>query len=80
MTLMEKLLDAGYPRNEMFNHCSDLYVFATPLTAKVIASWFKTAGLNKNLFCSTFTDLVTGQKMYDCAFQYDDFWKALQHG
>ena len=31
-TLMELLLEAGYPREEVFNHCSDLYVFVTPLT------------------------------------------------
>lgn len=26
-TLMETLIDAGYPREEMYHHCSDLYFF-----------------------------------------------------
>ena len=26
-TLMETLIDAGYPREEMYHHCSDLYIF-----------------------------------------------------
>ena len=30
MTLMEKLEAAGYPREEMYHHESDLYVFFTP--------------------------------------------------
>ncbi len=36
MTLMERLLAAGYPREQMFSHESDLYVFVTPLTKKVV--------------------------------------------
>ena len=34
MTLLERLLDAGYPKDQVFHHCSDLYVFITPLTKK----------------------------------------------
>ena len=26
-TLMETLIDAGYPCEEMYHHCSDLYIF-----------------------------------------------------
>lgn len=29
-TLMETLIDAGYPREEMYHHYSDLYIFLTP--------------------------------------------------
>lgn len=36
MTLMERLVEAGYPMEEMDHHCSDLYVYVTPLTWKVI--------------------------------------------
>lgn len=28
--LMGLLLEAGYPKEEMFNHCSDLYVYQRP--------------------------------------------------
>ena len=34
MTLMERLLAAGYPRDQMFSHESDLYIFVTPLTMR----------------------------------------------
>ena len=31
-SLMERLLDAGYPAEEMYHHESDLYIFATNKT------------------------------------------------
>ena len=74
-TLMEALADAGYPREQMFNHCSDLYVFVTPLTKRVVDEWFKEAGLNKSLFVKTFRDQITGKWMYDIAFQYTPYWE-----
>lgn len=70
MTLMEKLEAAGYPRKEMYHHESDLYVFLTPLTKRVIDEWFKEKGLTRSLFVSTFKDQITGKPMYDIAFQY----------
>lgn len=70
MKLMEKLVEAGYPREEMYHHCSDLYVFATPLTQRVINEWFKEQGYARDLFVSTFKDQITGKTMYDVAFQY----------
>lgn len=69
-TLMEMLLEAGYPKDEMFHHGSDLYVYVTPITAKVIDEWCKERKYNKNWHCPKFTDQVTGKLMYDCAFQY----------
>ena len=75
MTLMEQLLAAGYPRDQMFNHCSDLYIYVTPLTMRVVHDWFRDSGLSYALFCSTFKDQVSGRLMYDVAFQYDDYWK-----
>lgn len=70
MTLIEKLIEAGYPRKEMYHHCSDLYVFVTPETTKAINEWFKEQGYSKDLFVSRFKDNVTGKPMYDIAFQY----------
>ena len=35
-TLMETLIDAGYPREEMYHHCSDLYIFWTPTTVQIV--------------------------------------------
>lgn len=74
-TLMEALEEAGYPREHMFNHCSDLYVFITPLTKRVVDKWFKDEGLEKSLFVSTFHDQITGKGMYDIAFQYTPYWE-----
>ena len=75
-TLMEALEEAGYPREQMFNHCSDLYVFVTPLTQRVINEWFKEQGYVRNLFVSTFKDQITGKPMYDVAFQYAPWWEG----
>lgn len=69
-TLIEKLLEAGYPESEMNHHESDLYVYVTPLTTKVIEEWCKENGFSKNWHCPIFTDQITGKKMYDCVFQY----------
>lgn len=69
-TLMETLIEAGYPKEEMDHHESDLYVYVTPLTTRVIDEWCKANGFNKNWHCPTFKDQITGKMMYDCAFQY----------
>lgn len=74
-SLMQMLLDAGYPREEMFNYESDLYIFVTPLTKRVLEEWCDANGwdkrlLNNSLTCSKFIDNITGRPMYDVAFQY----------
>lgn len=70
--LMQRLLDAGYPRDEMFHHESDLYVYVTPLTTSVIDEWCKENNYRIGWYCPTFKDQITGRQMYDCAFQYYD--------
>lgn len=42
-TLMEMLIEAGYPKEEMYHpsYGSDLYVYVAPLTTKVIEEWCK---------------------------------------
>ena len=70
MTLMEKLVEAGYPQEHFYHHCSDLYVFVTPLTKRVIDEWFKEQQMDRTLFVSVFRDQITGRPMYDVAFQY----------
>lgn len=75
MGLMEALEKAGYPREQMFNHCSDLYVFITPITRRVVDKWFKDERLNKSLFVKTFSDQITGRPMFDIAFQYTPYWE-----
>ena len=76
MTLMQRLLDAGYPREEMFHHYSDLYVYVTPLTKQVIDAFYKENGWDKEWHVQTFRDQITGRPMYDIAFQYDPFWEG----
>ena len=73
--MMEALEEAGYPREQMFNHCSDLYVFVTPLTNRVIGEWFKESAWHRGPFITTFHDQITGKTMYDIAFQYTPYWE-----
>ena len=73
-TLMERLLEAGYPPEDIDHHYYDLYVYVTPLTTKVIAEWANENGyvgtLRDRVFVQTFKDQITGRMMYDIAFQY----------
>lgn len=69
-TLMEMLLDAGYPRAEIFHHGSDLYIYVTKLTTEIVKKWAKERGFSVNHHCPKFTCQITGRQMYDCAFQY----------
>lgn len=69
-TLMTLLVEAGYPAEEIDHHGSDLYVYVTPLTTKVIEEWCRAHGYRKEWHCPTFKDQITGRRMYDCAFQY----------
>ena len=79
-SLMQMLIEAGYPKEEMYNHESDLYIYATPLTTRVLKEWCEANGWSKDLVrassivFSTFKDNLTGRKMYDVAFQYLPWW------
>lgn len=73
-SLMERLIEAGYPPEDIGHHDYDLYVYVTPLTTKVITEWANENGYDNNLrdgwFVQTFRDQITGRKMYDIVFQY----------
>lgn len=75
ITLMEALEKAGYPREQMSNHNSDLYVFVMPVTTRVINDWCVAEGINKEVFLETFKDNITGRPMYSIAFQYMPYWE-----
>lgn len=83
-SLMDMLIDAGYPKEDMYNHESDLYIYVTPLTTKVLEDWCKANGWHRTLIksgcglCDIFTDQITGRKMYDVAFQYLPWWKEKE--
>ena len=77
-TLMEMLRDAGYPTEKMYHHESDLYVFATDLTNRVIDDWLAMNHFTREPFVKTFRDQQTGRVMFDIAFQYDPFWGKLE--
>lgn len=81
-SLMERLLEAGYPPEDIDHHYSDLYVYVTPLTTRVIKEWADENGYGSNLrdgvFVRTFKDQITGRKMYDIAFEYIPFWKGKE--
>lgn len=69
-TLMQRFIEAGYSAKDIFHHESDLYVFVTPITTRVINEWCKETEFDKDWHCPIFTDQITGKQMYDCAFQY----------
>lgn len=69
-SLMLRLLIAGYPKDQMFHHESDLYVYVTPLSREVIMEWCKENGYRREWHCPVFTDQITGKPMFDCAFSY----------
>lgn len=74
MTLMQMLEQAGYPRGQMYTHESDLYVSQTALTNRVIDEWCKIKNFSRDALVSTFTDQITGARMYDIAFANDAYW------
>ena len=73
-SLMEVLLEEGYPPEDIDHHDSNLYVYVTPLTTKVITEWADENDYDSNLrdgwFVQTFKDQITGRMMYDIVFQY----------
>lgn len=69
-TIMQRLLDAGYPVDEMDHHESDLYVYVTPVSTRVIECWCNEHQCNRSWCFPTFRDQITGRLMYDCVFQY----------
>ena len=68
-SLMERLLEEGYPPEDIDHHEYDLYVYITPLTTRVLKAWMKDNNYTDTLV-QTFKDQITGRKMYDIAFQY----------
>lgn len=73
-SLMERLIEAGYPPEDIDHYYYDLYVYVTPLTTRIVTEWANENGYDNNLrdgwFVQTFRDQITGRKMYDIAFQY----------
>ena len=73
-SLMERLLEAGYPPEDIDHHYSDLYVYVTPLTTKVITEWADENGYDSNLrdcvFFQIFIVHFSGLIFYDVVFQY----------
>lgn len=73
MTFIQTLLDNGYPENEMYHHGTDLYIFVTPLTTKIVKEYCNNNKYAIDWHFPTFKDQITGRLMYDCAFQYYNY-------
>lgn len=69
-SLLQRLINAGYPKEDIHHYNSDLYIYVTPLTTKIVDEWCKDNGFRKSWHCPIFIDQITGKKMYDCAFCY----------
>lgn len=77
-TLMETLIEAGFPEKEFDHHESDLYVpkeMNGRYTGGIIVRWFIEYGYNPRLFMNEFRDQVTGKPMWDISFQYTPWWQ-----
>ena len=80
-SLIQMLLEAGYPKEDIHHHESDLYIYVTPLTTRVLYDWCVANGWNTQLIennwllFSTFKCNITGRKMYSIAFQYLPWWE-----
>lgn len=74
MSLYDRLVKAGYPESEMYSWQSDLYVYVTPLTTRIIEEWCKENRYARYWHCPIFKDQITGRPMYDCIFQYAPWW------
>ena len=48
-TLIEMLIEAGYPKEQIHHHGIDLYIEVTPLTTKVLEDWCKQNGWDERL-------------------------------
>ena len=78
LPILERLLAAGYPKDQVFHHDTDLYVFVTDLTRKVIDEWMKEQFSNirienaPSFLFTVFIDQVTGKPMFDLAFQWHE--------
>ena len=76
-TLMETLVDAGYPADQFGHHKSDLYVYAqvgSLFTREIIRKWFLDRDYDPSLFVDTFKDQISGRLMWSIAFQYTPWW------
>lgn len=73
MTFIETLLANGYPEGDIYHHGTDLYIFVTPLTTRLVKEYCKNNNFDMGWHFPTFTDQITGRLMYDCAFQYYDY-------
>lgn len=71
-TLLERLLEAGYSKQDVYHHESDLYVYVTPVTTQIIKEWCEDNGYSMDWHCPKFTDNITHKPMYDCYWQYYD--------
>lgn len=74
-SLMERLIAAGYPKDQIFHHYGDMYVYVTNITTQIIEDWCKENHFNRVHQCPKFRDQLTGRPMYDCAFSYDPYWQ-----
>ena len=74
-TLIERLVEAGYPVDDIHHHYTDLYVYQNEITDRVLDCWLKEKGRSglkdEDFFVERFNSNIDGKPMYDIAFQYE---------
>lgn len=73
-SLLQQLVDSGYPKEKIYNSGFDLYVFKTPLTTKILFKWLKENNFKQDVgFAYNISiDHNTGKEMYEIPSQYYD--------
>lgn len=76
-SLMQRLIDAGYPKEDMDHHNSDLYVYVTPLTTKIISEWCNENKYTMDWHCpDEHPDGILGKPCPVCGYQYGHAWQT----
>lgn len=66
--LMQRLLDGGYPIEDMFFHqrVGEIYIYNTLLSTQIIDKWCEDNGFDKEQRCAPCRGTITGRPMYVC--------------
>lgn len=75
-----ELLENGYPKSDMDHHESDLYVYVTPLTTRLINEIYPDK-TTRQIFVHQFISQTDHKPMYEIVFAYLPYWqKKINQG
>lgn len=72
-----ELLKYGYPKSDIDHHESDLYIYVTPLTTRLINEIYPDENTQQTLV-HQFISQTDHKPMYEIAFAYLPFWQEKE--